>query len=323
MTDEQLAEYRALTQLAGLVDFSQRTLVEVRGDDRATFLQNLCTQDVRRLAAGQGAEAFFTSVQGKILAHTLIFADEDALVLETVPGQAEKLIAHLDRYLMRERVTLADRGATHAELLLAGATAAATLAALEVAVPEQLLASSDAELAGAALRVRRCDLAGPHSFLIECPRASTAAVRRALEAADATPCSSAAFEAARIEHGTPFFGQDISEKNLPQEVGRDERAISFVKGCYLGQETVARIDALGHVNRKLVGVRFAGDAVPGPSTPLLSEGHEVGHVTSAAWSPRLGAPLALAYVKTATQAAGSQLQSPGGPAEVMSLPLAA
>jgi len=126
---------------------------------------------------------------------------------------------------------------------------------------------------------------------------------------------------ARLEAGFPFFDRDITAENLPQEVGRDAQAISFQKGCYLGQETVARIDALGHVNRVLRGVKFDGPAVPPPATVLLAGGKEVGRVTSAAWSPRRRAPLAFAYLRQSAAKAGTRLESSTGPSEVVALPL--
>jgi folate-binding protein YgfZ len=125
---------------------------------------------------------------------------------------------------------------------------------------------------------------------------------------------------ARIEAGVPLFGRDITADNLPQEIGRDQVAISFTKGCYLGQETVARIDALGHVNRQLVGVRFEGNEVPAVGTKLTAEGKEVGQVTSAAWSPKLAAPLAIALVRRGHAKAGTRLTSASGDAVIVVLP---
>ena len=135
------------------------------------------------------------------------------------------------------------------------------------------------------------------------------------------PLRATAVESARLEAGVPLFGHDITADNLPQEVARDARAISFTKGCYLGQETVARIDALGHVNRLLVGLKFAGQAAPPTGTVLLAGQQDVGHVTSAAWSPRLAAPLALAYVRRSHAKKGSTLSSAAGAAEVIELPV--
>jgi hypothetical protein len=131
-----------------------------------------------------------------------------------------------------------------------------------------------------------------------------------------------ALEIARIEAGFPWFGVDLSDKNLPQEAARDRQAISFVKGCYIGQETVARIDALGHVNKTLVGVKFSGARVPDPGMELKAGEQSAGHVTSACFSPRLQAPLALAWVRRGNNEPGAAVDSPLGRAEVVSLPAA-
>ena len=134
--------------------------------------------------------------------------------------------------------------------------------------------------------------------LVQCSSSSANAVVDAMVAQGAIRCGFAAFEKARIEADTPLYGRDIGEDNLPQEVGRNAQAISFSKGCYLGQETVARIASLGHVNQLLAGVRFDGHTVPPAGTELTADGKAVGRVTSAALSPKLGCPLALAYLRT-------------------------
>jgi folate-binding protein YgfZ len=165
-------------------------------------------------------------------------------------------------------------------------------------------------------------LTQPISFLVRAAREDLATVWSELLQAGARPCGEQALDAARIEAGHPIYGRDISDKNLPQEIGRDQHAISFVKGCYLGQETVARIDALGHVNKTLVGVRFHGEQIPQPGLALTSaDGQTVGEVTSAAWSGRLRSPLALAYVRRGHNAHWTRLQTALGEAEVIALPL--
>jgi folate-binding protein YgfZ len=125
----------------------------------------------------------------------------------------------------------------------------------------------------------------------------------------------------RLETGTPLYGVDFDDDNLPQEVGRNEQAISFTKGCYLGQETVARIDALGHVNQQLVGVRFDGEAIPTVGTELTSGGAVAGRVTSATYSPLLEAPLAIAMVRHKFLPTGTRLDSANGPCEIVSMPI--
>jgi tRNA-modifying protein YgfZ len=318
-----LAQYEALTAGVGLARHFQRTQVELTGRDRATFLNNFCTNDVRRLEPGGGCEAFVTSVQGKVLGHVFVFCRPESLVIDTVPGQGAALVAHLDRYLIREQVELHDRSAEWAELLLAGPLAEQLLAQGGAALPPAggRLMNADATLFGHAVSLRRVDVTGPDGFFISCDSSAAASTLEKLLEAGAISCDAAAVEAARIEAGFPLFGVDITDKNLPQEVGRDAQAISFTKGCYLGQETVARIDALGHVNRTLVGVRFGGVDVPPSGTELFADEQPVGAVTSAAFCPKLAAPLALAYVRRGYNTPGTPLASPQGDAQVVSLPV--
>ena len=288
---ELMEEYRALTQAVGVVDLPARTQIEICGRDRAKFLNGFCTNDVLRLTSGTGCEAFFTNVKGRIVGHGCIFCSAEALVVETVPGQAERLVAHLDRYLVREDVQLVDRSSEWSELLVGGPDAELLLGRLAAAPPpRQELAHAAAQLAGVPVVLRRVGLIGGPAWLVGAAAADVAAVRSQLLREGVRACSAAAFEVARVEAGWPHYGQDISEENLPQEVDRNDRAISFRKGCYLGQETVARLDALGHVNRTLAGVRLAAEQVPPVGLELLAAGQVAGRVTSAVWSVRFQAP---------------------------------
>jgi folate-binding protein YgfZ len=316
------AEYDALVQHAGLVDLGHRTQIEVGGADRAAWLHNLTTNEIRKLAPGAGCEAFLTSVQGKILAHLMVFAAAESIVLDTVAGQAKANHEHNQQYMITEQVTLIDRSETWSELLLGGPQAEALLADVAgTKPPAERLAHGPATVAGHTVWLRRADVTGPTDFLISGQSAEVAAAKSALIQSGALECGDAAFEAARVEWGFPLYGPDISEKNLPQEVARDAQTISFVKGCYLGQETVARIDALGHVNKTLVGVRFANAAVPEPGLELTAGGKGAGTVTSVAYSPRLEAPMALAYVRRGSTASGTPLDSALGAAKVVTLPV--
>jgi folate-binding protein YgfZ len=157
--------------------------------------------------------------------------------------------------------------------------------------------------------------------LIEAPASAVDQVKARLEERGARECSLATFDTLRIEAGVPLFGVDFDDANFPQEVGRDHQAISFTKGCYLGQETVARIDALGHVNQRLVSIQFARGDVPAAGTQLTRGGHAAGHVTSATYSARLKAPLALAMLRREAALLGAELESPIGAARVVALPL--
>jgi tRNA-modifying protein YgfZ len=295
-------DYQNLRGGRGFVELVGWSSVTVTGADRQTFLHNFCTNDVRRLLPGQNCEAFITSVKGKILGHGLVSCRENELVFITVPGQAPLLLAHFDRYVIREDVTLRDTTSERIYLLL-----------------------SDGGLVNDALPFARWiqwDLIRrPGSGLIEVSPTDLFRARDALEARAAAPCGLGAFETLRIEAGTPLYGIDFNDENLPQEVGRDDRAISFTKGCYLGQETVARIDALGHVNQQIAGVQFAETEIPTLGSELKSAGKVVGHVTSATFSPRLVAPLALAMVRRDALAPGSELETAVGRARVVSPPV--
>ncbi len=322
LTPEVIAQYQALTCGLGMADVSDRTRIDVTGRDRQSFLHNMCTNDVKRLTPGKGCEAFFTNPQGKVLGYANVFCHDDSLLIESVAGQTKPLMTHLDRYIIREDVQLNDRAAEWRELLLASASAADAVATLlGTEPPTESMSHVAGRVAAAAVTVYCSGLAGPRSYLIRCAAADQSEVSQALAGAGAVDCSAEAVEIARVEAGSPYYGRDITEKNLPQEVNRTERAISFTKGCYIGQETVARIDALGHVNRLLVGVSFESDEVPAVGAELLAGGKAIGQVTSAVFSPRLKAPFALAYVRREHAQPATKLESPIGAAEVVLLPL--
>ncbi len=322
LSPDEMAQYDALTRHVGLVDLGHRTQIELTGPDRAAFLHNLCTNEVRKLSAGAGCETFLTTVQGKTLAHGFIFAGPESLVFETVAGQSAAILKHLDHYLVCEQVSLVDRSLEWSELLLSGPDSEQLLWGLsDLRLPATRLAHAAGVLADRPVCLRRVDWLGPVGFLISVPNADRADMALSLGRAGAVACEYSAFEAARIEWGFPLFGRDITEKNLPQEIARDALAISFVKGCYLGQETVARIDALGHVNHSLVGIRFEGPAMPEPGAELHSAARAVGEVTSATFSPHLNAPLALAFVRRGSNTPGTRLTWSGGEAEVVALPV--
>jgi folate-binding protein YgfZ len=295
-------QYRILRDGRGFVELSGWSSVTVRGADRQTFLHSFCTNDIRRLAPDQSCEAFFTNVKGKLLGHGLVTCRENELVFITVPGQAPPLVAHLERYVIREEVVLRDTTAERSYLLVSDGSAMS-----DTALDARWIA---------------WNLIGrPSCSLLEASPTDLARVRSAILERQIAQCEMAALETLRIEAGMPLYGIDFNGDNLPQEVGRDDRAISFTKGCYLGQETVARIDALGHVNRKIAGVQFAGTEVPQVGSELTSGGQSVSHVTSATFSPRLGAPLALAMLRRESLAAGTALTSVVGPARVVALPI--
>lgn len=315
------AECLALAEGAAVVDLSGRTQIEIRGDDRVVFLHNMCTNDIRKLPDGGGCEAMLLSAKGHTLAHVFIFRGEDSIIVDTVPGQGPLLMAHLDRYIIREKVELVDRSDDWLELLVAGPASPALLAScLSQPIPDEMLAHAAARCGEHTVWVRRVPFTRAPASVLACGRDAAAAIWQRLRAAGATPCGLAAYDAMRIEAGLPEYARDISDKNLPQEVGRDRQAISFTKGCYIGQETVARIDALGHVNQTLVGLRFAPGELPPDGTLLTCAQQAVGRVTSAALAPHRGQAIGLGYVRLSHAAPRTMLAAGALGAEVSALP---
>jgi len=318
--------YRVATEIAGVVALVGWSTVRVTGADRASFLHNMCTNDIRNVAPGSGCEAFFTDVKGKIVAHAFVLVGDDALDLLMVLGSATRLIAHLDRYIIREDVQLADASEETAWTLVVGAKAEEVIGRMALAPLPELAAAwshgrtSKTAVADTEVQLVRCDVPWCGGFLVGCAEGRATAVQASLADAGATYCTEALWQTIRIESAWPLWGADFDDANLPQEVGRDATAIHFRKGCYLGQETVARIDALGHVNKQLVQVRFAGGDVPAAGAELSQGEQTVGRVTSACWSPRLQTPLALAMVRRGANEPGSPLQCEGVPAEVVAPP---
>jgi folate-binding protein YgfZ len=298
-TPSYVCEYQALKSGRAVVELTAWSSISITGADRQTFLNNFCTNDVKRLVPGTCCEAFFTNVKGKIVGHGVVHCRDTEMVFVGAPGQASRLVEHLDRYVIREDVTLRDTTEARSYLLVAGPT-------LEInsylALTWNIIGLSDSQIYEVEL--------GEYSKL----------VRRLVENEFAV-VGQEAFEAARIEAGMPCYGVDFNEENLPQEVGRDAEAISFTKGCYLGQETVARIDALGHVNQRLVGLRFFGTNLPAVGMAITRDGRVVGSVTSATFSPKLNVPLALAMVRREANSPGTRLDSAIGECEAVSLPV--
>jgi len=318
LAQETIEQYTDLADHAGFVDVRDRTQIRITGADRVRFLHGFCTNDIKRLVRGAGCEAFLTNARGKLVGHVFVFCGSEDLILETSPGQAETIIRHLDRYVIREDVQFHDLQSGAVEFFVAGPQAGAALADLiGGAVEDILLAHQTGDISGVPVSVRRVPLAVVPAFLISCPAERSDELCRRLIAGGVRPCGAEVFDIARVEAGFPLFGRDIDGDCLPQEVNRDAVAICFSKGCYLGQETVARIDALGHVHRKLVGLRWPDSDMLPSGKELTVAGQPIGRVTSAVWSPRQRAVLALAQLRVGFAQRGLRLETSSGAVEVI------
>ena len=288
------AEYLAATTGAAVFDVSDRRQIELTGKDGRSFLHSFCTNDIKRLKSGRGCEALVTSVKGRILAYAFVFAADTTMWIEAGPSDDASLIAHFERYLINEDVQLLASTAQYGELLLSGPGSSELLARLcPNAHALEALEHVMSAHAGRRLAIRRVDLLGTCGYLLSIDRTMLVDLWNDVLSAGARPGGAEAFHAVRIEAGFPIYGLDLSADNLAQEAARTERTISFTKGCYLGQEPIARINSLGHINRQLCRVRIAADVVPDPGAAIVTaDGEQVGVVTSAARIP--GAPQSVA-----------------------------
>ena len=310
-------EYAAATSGAALFDWSDHGMIELTGSDRVKFLHGFCTNDVKRLTTGQGCEAFITNVKGRILGHVWIEADSSSLRLDLGPVPADRLLAHLERYIINEDVAITDRTQEWGELLVMGPSAARAIAPVFGDVAGLgLLEHVDENGAMGPTRVSRRDIGVHTAYVISAPHAALAQLWETLRKSEARSAGSAVWSGLRIEAGLPVYGVDLTDDNLAQEAGRTRSAISFTKGCYLGQEPIARLDAMGHVNRELRSLRISGDMIPDAGARVFSDAGgstAVGSVTSAARSFGSNSAVALGLLRSSVSAPGTQVFVETGP----------
>ena len=312
--------YEALRSAVAWANLGQRSTLMARGRDAVRFIDNFTTAAVAPLAAGQGTEGFFTDARGWVLTLASLLRTEEGVVIDAPAGISDRLHAHLEHYHIREQVEIDDVSADRANILIAGPRAGEWIVGrCDVPPPTHLLGHVQCRLDGIPLLLVCVDWTGPGGYWLQVDRGSRQRLLDLLSASGMPQASDEAIETARIEDGRPG-PDDIPEKTLPQELGRDARAISFTKGCYLGQETVARIDALGHVNRRLAAVATAGTA-PRVGAEVRRGADVVGRITSSCVSPLSASGLALALLQCRDSVPDGPLDVEGVPARVLAVPL--
>ncbi len=293
---EVAADYAALRRDVGAV-WLDRDFLKVEGPDTFSFLQGQLSQDVSGLAIGDAAESFLLQPQGKVDAMVRITrTDDEEAVIDVDGGFGAAVAERLNRFKLRVKVDLEELDWRC--LALRGPKA------------------HDLEpITGAVVDADWPGLPGVDVIGVE-PGVPD----------DVRQCGEEAWQVVRIEAGIPLMGTELSERTIPAEAGVVERTVSFTKGCFTGQELVARIDSRGgNVPRHLRGVEVAGDRVPPVGSVVVVEAKEVGSLTSVAWSPGTGGPVALAYVRRdVTPPADAEVRWEGGeaPARIETLPLA-
>jgi len=297
---------------AGLVDLSDRARLVVTGPDRIAWLQGMLTNDIKGLAAGQGCLAVAVTNKGKLVADLRVLVRPDAAWLELAADRAAPLLDHLNRHLIMEDCAIEDRSAETALIGLHGPRATEILRKVAPSLPELTeYAQAEIEIDGApAVAVGSRELGLPGYDLWLTPDRAAAAWET-LRAAGASPMGADTCEILRIEAGIPRFGAELDEDTLPLEAGL-ERTINYEKGCYVGQDVLARVTYRGHVNRKLTGLWLAGDAPARPGEVLTHEDKPAGDVRSSVRSPHFDRPIALAYVRRELVTEGARLTLPDG-----------
>jgi tRNA-modifying protein YgfZ len=309
-TDTLHSEYRALTGGCGLIDRSERGKLALTGADTAEFLQGQVSNDVEALAPGRGCYAAFLTPKGKMLGDLRILHLGDEMFLDTERASLQELFNMIMRFKLGRDVELHKRTVQRGLLSLIGPEARAVAGAEGLGATEH--DSASAEIAGRPVTLVSTD-AGVD---VICDSGHTEEVAAALQAAGAVPVSEAAAEIVRVESGRPRYGVDLDATVIPQEAGLNERAVSFTKGCYVGQETVARLFYRGKPNRRLRGLRLSDPAAPGDVLRLGER--EVGRVGSSVVSPVHG-PIALALVRREA-ADGDRVEVGATTATVVELP---
>ncbi|SEC17468.1 YgfZ/GcvT domain-containing protein [Terriglobus roseus] len=290
---DQLA---ALRTSAGMAPLSGGWIA-VTGEDRVRWLNGMVTNSIQALTPGEGSYSFLLSAQGRIQGDATVWAKPDMLLMQTDPSQVAPLMTLLDRFIIMDDVELADESSLWTGLLVAGPLAAEKLNAAGVPVrTSRLLKKFSVPYDGTELQVLCAySPAVPRFEIWSRDSAALEKVQSALAGAGVTECSADGLELLRIAEGTPRFGTDIRDRDLPQETAQT-RALHFNKGCYLGQEIVERIRSRGNVHRTLTTFVLTG-GVPAPGAPLMAEGKPVGELTSVAAESIDGQLLALGFVR--------------------------
>lgn len=321
-----LEEYRAAREAAALFDVSRWGRLRFVGRDRVRYLHNMTSNDIRGLKAGSGCHAALLTHQGKMESDLYVFALEESLLVECPPGGFERARTTLDRFIVSEDVRIEDLTDPFRLYSLQGPAArdaAAKISGTGISSLEPLQLLQLEQPAGAMV-IRR-DRTGCDGYDLWIPQDKAESVWLSLlENGNVRAAGAQALDWLRTEAGIPWYGVDMDERNLPMEFGLMS-AISLSKGCYRGQEIVARVHYRGKLDRGFGAVMVEHELPPPGGAAVLAGEQKAGEVTSATWSPRLERPLALCILKGEFLAPGTKVKvvSDEGsyPAEVVSLPV--
>jgi aminomethyltransferase len=287
--------YSALHEHAAWLDISSRGSIRATREDRLRLINAITTNDVAGLSPGQGTYAFFLDAQGRILSDALILVAGGHIVLDCEPERAGFLFAHLDRYIIMDDVAIEDISHQRTLLAIEGPRAGDVAAALTGgALPA---AQPFSHAVSGSTAILRASLTGQPGIWLAYSPAQHAEVVSRLRAEGAVAASAEDFNVVRVENRKPRYGEDFGEQTLAQESGQ-MHAVSFTKGCYLGQEIVERIRSQGQVRRKLTAIEWDSASPPAAGSPIEFEGREAGRVSSPVFSPRRKLSLSFSILRS-------------------------
>jgi folate-binding protein YgfZ len=325
-------DYKFIVESAGVLDLSSRGRLCVTGSDRVRFLNGQVTNNVKDLATGQGCYAALVNAKGKLQSDLNIYCLPHELLLDFEPGLTTTVTERLEKYVIADDVQVIDVAPSYGMLTVQGLLSRAVIAGVGLQPPDAPMHWTGAKSDSGEIYCINKARGAAGGFDLFAPMAQRGELLDRLvnsaKGAGGGLTSYEALEVVRVEAGIPRFGVDMDASNLAPEA-IEAQAISYAKGCYIGQEVISRIRAYGQVAKSLSGLRLPGDlaVLPGKGDKLFREGKEVGYITSAVRSPALNANIALGYVRREHNAPGTDLEVVSGPvrfaASVCDLPFTA
>jgi folate-binding protein YgfZ len=317
------AEFAALRSACGVYDLGFRAKISLTGGDRVRWLNGMTTNNIRDLAVGQGVYAFLLNPQGHILGDLFAYNRGESIMVDTDCGQIEKILATFDHYIIMDDVEVTNLSEQLTALGITGPRAGDVLSSAGFTVPKMRALQVESVMwQGTECSLVRGEEDERLSYEICLAPASVRALWDALVAAGAAPVGSEALELQRVVSGTPRYGVDIRERDLPQET-EQARALNFNKGCYVGQEIVERIRSRGAVHRKFTGFVADGTAPMAAGAKIVAGEKEVGEITSAASLHLRGGDktVALGYIRREVGVPGREVSIGASKATVVHLPV--
>ena len=316
-----VAEHLACRETAVAIDLSHRGNLCFSGPDTDEFLHRMLSNRVKELLPGEGAYNTFLTRQGKFISDMYLYKFESSVVASVAPGMAGILAEEIDRFIIMDQVEVTDETEASFCIGLFGPDSAEIITKAGMGAPST---EEHGHTNSSRIMIARELWTGEDGYLLLGPRDEAESVWRVLTESGAKPAGVATLESLTLEAGVPLFGKDMTSAVNPMQAGLEEKAIDFDKGCYIGQEVIAKIKYLGQVNRGLVGLKIGGEITPEAGAAVYSDEKNIGSITRSAYCPTTDAILAFSYLPRTQMEPGTHVivDCLGGDAEatVESLP---